>query len=108
VTNAGISRAYTTQPRRYPAQAFLYRELRQEGCLLHVFRPDAHRDGPVIRVYELGPVPAPHPQPLRLTGRSATVVRCLTGQLRSADPVSNAVIPVHAASSQPALERAPK
>jgi hypothetical protein len=35
----------------------------------------------------------------------ATVVRCLTGQLRSADLVSNAVIRVHAASSQPALER---
>jgi hypothetical protein len=55
VTNAGISGAYTTQPRRYPAQALLYRELRQQGCLLHVFRPDAHRDGPVIRVYELSP-----------------------------------------------------
>jgi hypothetical protein len=53
VTNAGISGAYTTQPRRYPAQALLYRELRQQGCLLHVFRPDARRDGPVIRVYEL-------------------------------------------------------
>jgi hypothetical protein len=53
VTNAGISSAYTTQPRRYPAQALLYRELRQQGCLLHVFRPDAHRDGPVIRVYDL-------------------------------------------------------
>ena len=53
VTNAGISGAYTTQPRRYPAQALLYRELRQQGCLLHVFRPDALRDGPVIRVYEL-------------------------------------------------------
>jgi hypothetical protein len=53
VTNAGISGAYTTQPRRYPTQALLYRELRQQGCLLHVFRPDAHRDGPVIRVYEL-------------------------------------------------------
>jgi len=53
VTNAGISGAYTSQPRRYPAQALLYRELRQQGCLLHVFRPDAHRDGPVIRVYEL-------------------------------------------------------
>ena len=53
VTNAGISGAYTTQPRRYPAQALLYRELRHEACLLHVFRPNAHRDGPVIRVYEL-------------------------------------------------------
>jgi hypothetical protein len=53
VTNAGISGAYTTQPHRYPAQALLYRELRQQACLLHVFRPDAHRDGPVIRVYEL-------------------------------------------------------
>ena len=53
VTNAGISGAYTTQPRRYPAQALLYRELRHQGCLLHVFRPDARRDGPVIRVYEL-------------------------------------------------------
>jgi 4-amino-4-deoxy-L-arabinose transferase-like glycosyltransferase len=53
VTNAGISGAYTTQPRRYPVQALLYRELRQQACLLHVFRPDAHRDGPVIRVYVL-------------------------------------------------------
>ena len=53
VTNAGISGAYTTQARRYPAQALLYHELRQQACLLHVFRPDAHRDGPVIRVYEL-------------------------------------------------------
>ena len=53
VTNAGISSAYTTQPRRYPAQARLYRELRRQGCLLKVFRPGAHRDGPVIRVYEL-------------------------------------------------------
>jgi 4-amino-4-deoxy-L-arabinose transferase-like glycosyltransferase len=55
VTNAGISGAYTTQPRRYRAQALLYRELRQQGCLLHVFRPDVRRDGPVIRVYELSP-----------------------------------------------------
>ena len=53
VTNARISGAYTPQPRRYPAQALLYRELRHEACLLHVFRPNAHRDGPVIRVYEL-------------------------------------------------------
>jgi Dolichyl-phosphate-mannose-protein mannosyltransferase len=53
VTNAGVSGAYTTQPRRYPAQARLYRQLRQQACLLHVFRPDAARDGPIIRVYEL-------------------------------------------------------
>ena len=55
VTNASISGAYTTQPRHYPVQARLYRELRQQACLLHVFRPDANRDGPVIRVYELRP-----------------------------------------------------
>jgi hypothetical protein len=55
VTNAGISSAYTTQPRRYPAQALLYRELRLQGCLLHEFHATARRDGPVIRVYELGP-----------------------------------------------------
>ena len=53
VTNPGISGTYTTQPRRYPTQALFYRELRRDGCLLHVFRPDAHRDGPVIRVYEV-------------------------------------------------------
>ncbi len=53
VTNAGISGTYTTQPRRYPAQALLYRELRSYGCLRHEFRPDSYRDGPVIRVYEL-------------------------------------------------------
>lgn len=53
VTNAAISAAYTTQPRRYPAQARLYRELRLQSCLLHEFRPNAHRDGPIIRVYEL-------------------------------------------------------
>jgi len=63
-------------------------------------RPDNHGDS--------DHVPAPHPQPLRLTGRSATVVRRLTGQLRSAELLSNAVIPVHAASSQSALQRAPK
>ena len=55
VTNASISGAYTTQPRHYPAQARLYKELRQQACLLHVFRPTASRDGPVIRVYELRP-----------------------------------------------------
>lgn len=55
VTNASISGAYTTQPHHYPAQARLYRELRQQACLLHVFRPTASRDGPVIRVYELPP-----------------------------------------------------
>jgi 4-amino-4-deoxy-L-arabinose transferase-like glycosyltransferase len=55
VTNASISGAYTTQPRHYPSEALLYRQLRQQGCLLHVFRPNAHRDGPFIRVYELPP-----------------------------------------------------
>jgi 4-amino-4-deoxy-L-arabinose transferase-like glycosyltransferase len=55
VTNASISGAYTTQPRHYPSEALLYRELRQQGCLLHVFRPTALRDGPTIRVYELPP-----------------------------------------------------
>jgi hypothetical protein len=35
-------------------------------------------------------------------------VRGLTGQLRSTDQLPNAVIRVHTASSQPALERAPK
>ena len=53
VTNPGISGTYSTQPRRYPAQARFYRELRRAGCLLHVFRPDSSRDGPVIRVYEV-------------------------------------------------------
>jgi hypothetical protein len=55
ITNASISGAYTTQPRHYPAQALLYKELRQQACLLHVFRPTASRDGPMIRVYELPP-----------------------------------------------------
>jgi 4-amino-4-deoxy-L-arabinose transferase-like glycosyltransferase len=55
ITNASISGAYMRHPRQYPAQALLYRELRQQACLLHVFRPNAHRDGPVIRVYELSP-----------------------------------------------------
>ena len=53
VTNPGISGTFSTQPRRYPAQARFYRELRRDGCLLHVFRPDSYRDGPVIRVYEV-------------------------------------------------------
>ena len=53
VTNPGISGTYSTQPRRYPTQARFYRELRQDGCLLHVFRPSSYRDGPVIRVYEV-------------------------------------------------------
>jgi predicted membrane-bound mannosyltransferase len=53
VTNPGISGTYSTQPRRYPTQARFYRELRNDGCLLHVFRPSANRDGPVIRVYEV-------------------------------------------------------
>ncbi|HKA93276.1 MAG TPA: glycosyltransferase family 39 protein, partial [Acidimicrobiia bacterium] len=53
VTNPGISGNFSTQPRRYPVQARFYRELRQDGCLLHVFRPNSYRDGPVIRVYEV-------------------------------------------------------
>jgi Dolichyl-phosphate-mannose-protein mannosyltransferase len=53
VTNPGISGTFSTQPRRYPVQARFYRELRRDGCLLHVFRPDSYRDGPVIRVYEV-------------------------------------------------------
>ena len=53
VTNPGISGNFSTQPRRYPVQAHFYRELRRDGCLLHVFRPDSYRDGPVIRVYEV-------------------------------------------------------
>ena len=57
VTNAGISSAYMSQPRRYPAQAALYRELRREGCLLRKFHANAGRYGPLIRVYEL---PAPN------------------------------------------------
>ena len=53
VTNPGISGTFSSQPRRYPVQARFYRELRQDGCLLHVFRPGSSRDGPVIRVYEV-------------------------------------------------------
>jgi hypothetical protein len=53
VTNPGISGNFSTQPRRYPVQARFYRELRRDGCLLHVFRPNSNRDGPVIRVYEV-------------------------------------------------------
>lgn len=53
VTNPGISGTFSSQPRRYPAQARFYRELRRDGCLLHVFRPNDHRDGPIIRIYEV-------------------------------------------------------
>jgi len=53
VTNPGISGKFSAQPHRYPAQARVYRELRHDGCLLHVFHPTSYRDGPVIRVYEL-------------------------------------------------------
>jgi len=53
VTNSGISGTYSTQPHRYPVQARFYRELRHDGCLLHVFRPGSNRDGPLIRVYEV-------------------------------------------------------
>jgi hypothetical protein len=53
VTNPGISGTFSSQPRRYPAQARFYRQLRQDGCLLHVFRPGSSRDGPVIRIYEV-------------------------------------------------------
>jgi hypothetical protein len=53
VTNRGISGRFSAQPHRYPAQARFYRELRQDGCLLHVFHPTSYRDGPVIRVYEV-------------------------------------------------------
>jgi hypothetical protein len=53
VTNPGISGTFSAQPRRYPTQARFYRELRLDGCLLHVFRPSSYRDGPVIRIYEV-------------------------------------------------------
>jgi hypothetical protein len=53
VTNPGISGRFSAQPHRYPAQVRFYRELRQHGCLLHVFHPTSYRDGPVIRVYEV-------------------------------------------------------
>jgi hypothetical protein len=58
VTNAGVSGAYTTQPVRYPTEAAFYRRLRQESCLLREFRPNAQRDGPIIRVWALMPVGA--------------------------------------------------
>lgn len=58
VTNAGMSGPYTTQPRRYPREARFYRQLRHQACLLHEFRPNAQRGGPVIRVYELVPAGA--------------------------------------------------
>lgn len=58
ITNAAISAAYRLQPRRYPSEAAFYRQLLQESCLLHEFRPTAHRDGPIIRVWELMPVGA--------------------------------------------------
>jgi hypothetical protein len=53
VTNSGISSPFTSKPWRYPAQARFYRELRRDGCLLHVFHPDSYRDGPRIRIYEV-------------------------------------------------------
>jgi hypothetical protein len=55
MTDAGVSGAYTTQPHRYPREAAFYRQLRAQACLLHEFRPNSHRGGPVIRVYELVP-----------------------------------------------------
>jgi MFS family permease len=58
MTNGAISGAYTSQPRRYPTEADFYRELRQQACLLREFRPNSHRYGPIIRVYELMPAGA--------------------------------------------------
>jgi hypothetical protein len=58
ISNAAISAAYRLQRRPSPTEAAFYRQLRQESCLLHEFRPDAHRYGPVIRVWELMPVGA--------------------------------------------------
>jgi 4-amino-4-deoxy-L-arabinose transferase-like glycosyltransferase len=55
MTDAGISSPYTTQPRRYPRQARFYRELRHHACLVHEFRPNSYRGGPLIRVFELLP-----------------------------------------------------
>ncbi len=55
MTDAGVSGPYTTQPRRYPREAAFYRQLRDQACLLHEFRPNSHRGGPVIRLYELVP-----------------------------------------------------
>jgi hypothetical protein len=56
VTNAAITGAYRLQPSRYPTQAAFYRQLLQESCLMQEFRPNAHRYGPIIRIYELMPV----------------------------------------------------
>lgn len=55
ITGAGVSGPYTTQPEHYPREAAFYRELRRQGCLVHEFRPNSHRGGPIIRVYELAP-----------------------------------------------------
>jgi Dolichyl-phosphate-mannose-protein mannosyltransferase len=59
VINPTISGTFSGQPRRYPTQARFYSELRQDGCLLHVFRPSAYRDGPVIRVYKVSHLNSP-------------------------------------------------
>lgn len=56
ITNAAVSAAYRLQPRRYPTQAAFYRQLLQESCLMQEFRRNAHRYGPIIRIYELMPV----------------------------------------------------
>jgi 4-amino-4-deoxy-L-arabinose transferase-like glycosyltransferase len=53
VTNPVTSRRFSAQHHRYPAQVRFYRELRQDGCVLHVFHPTSYRDGPVILVYEV-------------------------------------------------------
>jgi 4-amino-4-deoxy-L-arabinose transferase-like glycosyltransferase len=58
MTNAGVSGPYTTQPHRYPREAAFYRDLGRQACLLHEFRPNSHRDGPVIRLYALPPARA--------------------------------------------------
>jgi hypothetical protein len=58
VTNAGVSGAYITQPHRYPSEAAFYLQLHQQSSLRHEFRPNAHRYGPIIRVYELMPLGA--------------------------------------------------
>ena len=53
VTNPVISRRYTAAASPLPGAGAPLRELRQHGCLLHVFRPNSYRDGPMILVYEV-------------------------------------------------------
>jgi 4-amino-4-deoxy-L-arabinose transferase-like glycosyltransferase len=58
IMNAAVSGAFRTQPSRYPTEAAFYRQLLQESCLMHEFRPNAHVYGPTISIYELMPVGA--------------------------------------------------